>query len=127
MISNMHIMPRKRKQEAYMSVSSGQTKQGTFQSLTTGLGTGNSDHLTARADKNCRNCQLPHSGLGMGGDLQLAVHKSWGPQVSPFSQGLEEITCPVIPVEWETDMRESSESPDECVLNQLIPAWGYFQ
>lgn len=53
-----------------MSVSIGQATQGTFQNLTTGLGTGNSDHLTVRADKSCRNCQLPHPGLGTDRDLQ---------------------------------------------------------
>ena len=75
-----------------VSVSICQAKQGTFQNLTTGLGTGNGDRLTVGADKSCRSCQIPHPGLGTDGDAQLAVHQIKGPRVSPFSRALQEIT-----------------------------------
>lgn len=88
---------RKRKQMSEVSISIRQGKQGTFQNLTTGLGTGSSDHLTVGADQSCRSYQLPHPGLRTDGDSQLAVHKSQGPRVSPFSCALQEITHSPIP------------------------------
>ena len=87
MIINFHRVPRRESQGSETFVSIGQAKEGTFQSLTTGPGTGNRDHLTVSADENCRNCQLPHPGLGTGGDLQLVEHRSGGPWLTLFYRG----------------------------------------
>lgn len=76
-MSRVQSRPEKKERTtSEVSVSVGQATQGTFQNLTAGLGTGNSDHLTVGADKSCRNGQLPHPGLGTGRDLQPAVHMS---------------------------------------------------
>ena len=59
MKSDVHRMPKGKKKG--LKHWSGLVRQnGTFQSLTTGLGTGSSHHLTVGANKKYRNCQLLH-------------------------------------------------------------------